>query len=331
MAEPPENGQEETIVRGITHDIGAAEQTPSAPPRMVLAQQVIAAEKQPGKHRAIINLRQLTLIRCSLVTLLGDLSPWRERIYLAGGLAPRYLIGQLPEGARAHVGTTDVDLIIGLALRDETPQTYRTLQNNLEKAHFDQREPSFRWGRDVDGMTVLVEFLCETDQVTPGRIFRPKGESTGTKLGAFNVRGAQLVCHDFIERDIEGERLDGGGQSRVTVRVANVLPYTVLKILAFQDRHENKDAYDLVFTLLHHRGGPRACGHAAATSPIAQHAQVTRPLTLLGERFRDTGQDGPNAYASFLATPGDEDGKARLRQEAVATVRAFQRGFTGAH
>jgi hypothetical protein len=26
----------------------------------------------------------------------------------------------------------------------------------------------------------------------------------------------------------------------------NVLPYTVLKISAFQDRHENKDAYDLL-------------------------------------------------------------------------------------
>jgi len=275
---------------------------------------------------------EVTTARCerALVTLLGGLGPWRERIYLAGGLAPRYLIGQLPEGGRAHVGTTDVDLIIGLALGDETPQTYRTLQNNLERTHFEQREPSFRWARDVDGMTVLVEFLCETGQVAPGRIFRPKGESTGTKLGAFNVRGAQLVCHDFIECDIEGERLDGGGQSRVTVRVANVLPYTVLKILALQDRHENKDAYDLVFTLLHHGGGPRVCGHVAAASPITQHARVTSALKLLGERFRDTGKDGPNAYASFLATPGDEDDQARLRQEAVATVKAFQRGFAEA-
>jgi hypothetical protein len=276
---------------------------------------------------------EVTTSRCerALVTLLGDLGPWRERIYLAGGLAPRYLIGRLPEGARAHVGTTDVDLIIGLALGDEAPQTYRTLQNNLENARFEQREPSFRWARDIDGVTVLVEFLCETDQVAPGRIFRPKGESAGPRLGAFNVRGAQLACRDFVERDIEGERLDGGGQSQVTVRVGNVLPYTVLKILAFQDRHENKDAYDLVFTLLHHQGGPRACGHAAAASPIARHAQVTSALTLLGERFRDTSQDGPNAYATFLATPGDNEAKARLRQEAVATVRAFQRGFTDAY
>ena len=64
IAEPAgEAGQTEILIRGITHDIGAAEETPSAPPRMVLAQQVIAAEAVPGKHRAIINLRRLNLMR----------------------------------------------------------------------------------------------------------------------------------------------------------------------------------------------------------------------------------------------------------------------------
>ena len=270
-----------------------------------------------------------TTARCkrALLTLLGDVGPWRERIYLAGGLVPKYLVGQLPEGAQAHVGTADVDLIIGLALAGETSETYRTLQNNLEKAHFEQREPSFRWARDVDGVTVMVEFLCETNEVEAGRIFRPKGEYTGSKLGAFNVRGAQLARHDFIEREIEGERLDGGGQSRVILRVANVLPYTVLKIFAFQDRHENKDAYDLVFTLLNGQGGPQSSGRAAAASTVARHAQVTEALELLEERFRDAVQDGASAYASFLATPDDEDEKARLRQEAAATIRAFLTGF----
>jgi hypothetical protein len=270
-----------------------------------------------------------TTARCerALVTLLGDLGPWRERIYLAGGLAPRYLVGQLPEGARAHVGTTDVDLIIGLALGDETPETYRTLQNNLEKSHFKQTQPSFRWARDVEGVSVLVEFLCETDAVEPGHIFRPKGESTGSSFVAFNVRGAHLVRDDFIEHDIEGERLDGGGRSRITVRVANVLPYTALKIFAFQDRHENKDAYDLGFTLLNYAGGPRVAGRTAGSSPVITHPQVREALSLLEARFRDAGQDGPHAYASFLAARDDDEEKARLRREAVATVREFLRGI----
>ncbi|MGH3401543.1 MAG: hypothetical protein ACRDRJ_03350, partial [Streptosporangiaceae bacterium] len=105
------------------------------------------------------------------------------------------------------------------------------------------------------------------------------------------------------------------------------LPYTVLKIFAFQDRHENKDAYDLVFTLLNQESGPRASGRAAAASIVAQHAQVTEALALLVDRFRDAERDGPTAYAAFLAAGDDADQKARLRREAVATVRAFLAGF----
>jgi hypothetical protein len=275
---------------------------------------------------------EATTARCerALVTLLGDLGPWRERIYLAGGLAPRYLVGQLPEEARAHVGTTDVDLVIGLAVGDETPETYRTLQNNLEKAHFAPKEPAFRWARDVEGVAVVVEFLCETEAVPAGSIFRPKAGSTGSNVGAFNVRGAHLVRHDFVERTIEGERLDGGGASKVAVRVANLLPYTVLKILAFQDRHENKDSYDLVFCLLHSGDGPKAAGAEAARSAIARDVDVVEALELLGERFKDVDQDGPSAYATFLAEPDDSEEAARLRRQAVATVRAFLDAFHAA-
>lgn len=276
---------------------------------------------------------QETTTRCerALLTLLADIGPWRERIYLAGGLAPRYLAGTLPAGARAHVGTTDVDLIIGLAVAGEAPETYRTLQNNLEKASFRQQEPSFRWAREVDGVTVLVEFLCETDQVDPGRIYKPKGEFTGSRMGAFNVRGAQLARYDYIERQISGERLDQGSQSEVTLRVANILPYTVLKVFAFQDRHENKDAYDLIFTLLNHQGRPQATGTGAAASPIAGHPQVSDALILLEDRFRDIARDGPGAYAAFLTAAGDQADDARLRREAVATVRTFIIGFRTQH
>ena len=234
-----------------------------------------------------------TTARCerALVTLLGDLGPWGKRIFLAGGLAPRYLVGRLAEGAKAHVGTTDIDLVIGIALGDETPETYRMLHNNLVKAGFDQEEPGFRWSRKVEGVSVILEFLCETDQVAPGEIFRPK-EGTGAKVSAFNVRGALLGRDDFIEVPIEAERLDEGGQSDVVVQVVNLLPYTVLKIFAFQQRHANKDAYDLVFTLLNHQEGPRAAGRKARGSVVADSPHATEALALLEERFKDVEQDG---------------------------------------
>jgi hypothetical protein len=266
---------------------------------------------------------EVTTGRCerALVTLLGDIGPWSERVYLAGGLAPRYIVGSLPEGARPHVGTTDVDLVIGLALEDESPEAYRTLENNLKNAGF-KAETSFRWKKNVEGVTVTVEFLCETDQVEPGKIFKPK-EGTGSGLGAFNVRGAQLVTRDYIEREIEADRFDDGGRSQVVVRVADILSYTVLKILAFQDRHENKDSYDLVYCLLNFGDGPEHAGRAAAQSAIRGDAQVHDALQLLAARFESTDQDGPRAYGVFLAEDGDEEEAARLRQEAVAVVREF--------
>jgi hypothetical protein len=265
---------------------------------------------------------EATTARCesALVTLLGDIGPWSERIFLAGGLAPRYIVGSLPEGARPHVGTTDVDLVIGLALGDESPEAYRTLENNLKKATFDD-ELSFRWTRTVEGVKVIVEFLCETDQVDPGRIFKPK-EGTGSGLGAFNVQGAQLVTRDFVVRTIEAERLDHGGKSRVDVRVANILSYTVLKTLAFQSRHENKDAYDLIYCLLNFGEGPDDAGRKASSSDILEDDQVGEALQLLAERFESIEHDGPRAYAAFLDV-GDADETARLQQEAVAVVREF--------
>jgi hypothetical protein len=101
----------------------------------------------------------------------------------------------------------------------------------------------------------------------------------------------------------------------------------VLKAFAFQDRHDNKDAYDPVFTLLNQNGGPREAGIMARSSPVAARPQVAAALTLLEERFNDVGQDGPSSYAAFLATPGADDELARLRREAVATVAAFLSGF----
>jgi len=131
-----------------------------------------------------------TTQRCerALITLIGNIGPWSKRIYLAGGLAPRYIIGSPPDAVPAHIGTTDVDMVIGLAI-DDAEETYSTLRANLKKTGFKQTQLSYQWECEVDGANVLVEFLCETDQVEPGFIHRPKA-GTGSKLGAFNSRCA---------------------------------------------------------------------------------------------------------------------------------------------
>jgi hypothetical protein len=63
---------------------------------------------------------------------------------------------------------------------------------------------------------------------------------------------------------------------------------------------------------------------------VARDPEVTDALALLAERFDDVDQDGPAAYAAFLSEPGDDEDVARLRREAVATVRIFLDAFHAA-
>ena len=260
--------------------------------------------------------------RCerALVTLIGNLGMWRSRVVLIGGLAPRYIVGTLPDAASAHVGSADVDIAISLAVDDST-EAYSTLYARLRESGFRQGEPSFQWSRDIDGVTVRVEFICETDKVQPGRIYRPK-EGTGAKFAAFNAPGVSLTSRDNLAVQVRAERL-GGGISEVNLRVAGVLSFTVLKTLAFQDRHHNKDAYDLVYTLSHHDEGPSGAGAAALRSPVQDDDIVTSALTLLGHRFETAEHDGPTAYANFLADPDNREEWAQRRNEAVAVVQQF--------
>ena len=257
-----------------------------------------------------------------LVTVLGDVGPWADELFLAGGLVPRYLIGEQPEGALPHVGTTDVDFIITLAVSDAG--AYRTLVNNLRRAKFKPGDGSYQWRRSVDDVTIIVEFLCETDEVPRGRIHTPR-QGQGSGFGALNVEGAELAARDFALRSIGAERLDGGGLSKVEVRIANLLPYVVLKIQSFQDRHERKDVYDLIFVLANWPDGPTAAGKAARSSPVADEELVQRSIDLLADRFADIDSDGPVAYASFLAQSDDE--RDAYRQQAAAVVRLFLEGF----
>ncbi|MYA27538.1 MAG: hypothetical protein F4091_00300 [Acidimicrobiales bacterium] len=261
--------------------------------------------------------------RCErvLVTLLGDIGPWGDRVVLVGGLAPRYIVGLDSLSTSPHVGTTDVDLVITLAVGDSS-ETYTTLYRNLKRSGFTVGDRSYQWQRSVDGIKVEVEFICETDQTDPGAIYRPK-QGTGSDFAAFNAPCAGFTSQDYVEAPVTAERFDGGGLSTVTLRVVGVLLFVVLKSLAFQQRHHNKDSYDLVYTLKNYEGGPRAAGEAAAQSPVRCEQSVAKALESLRERFGSPDNDAPVAYANFLADRDDHEHKARLRNEAVAVVRQF--------
>jgi hypothetical protein len=251
---------------------------------------------------AINDYNEETTVICerALVTLLGDIGPWGSCIYLVGGLTPRYLV-EAAAGTLPHVGTSDVDLGIVLAVDDV--EAYQTLETNLRKSGFMQRmfpdDPSFRWRRRVGKAIVTVEFLCDADSGF-GRMAKV-GRGTGSAFQALRVKGVSLVARDYQVRDIERERLDDRGISRVSMRIASLLPFVVLKIQAFQDRHKEKDSYDLVYCLLNHEDGPKGAARCVLASPILREPFTVESLRLLRLRFETEKHDGPIDYARFMA------------------------------
>lgn len=85
-----------------------------------------------------------------LVTFLRGLGPWKESVYLIGGLTPRYLVKARPPTVPPHAGTLDVDIVIDLQILADT-EAYHTLEENLKKMGFEraqnekQQKLSWRW------------------------------------------------------------------------------------------------------------------------------------------------------------------------------------------
>jgi hypothetical protein len=113
----------------------------------------------------------------ALVTVIGGAGFWGRSLYLVGGLAPRYLVGAVAPPAPAHVGSRDVDLAVAFAVEGFDATGYETLERNLRIGGFRQApnegDPEFRWRRTVDGRDLVLEFLCDTDEVPEGRNFNP--------------------------------------------------------------------------------------------------------------------------------------------------------------
>jgi hypothetical protein len=272
----------------------------------------------------------------ALRTLIRGMGPWGVRLVLIGGMAPRYLIKEPPAHIGLHPGTTDLDVVIKIAVTPEE-ECYRTLVTNLKDCGFKparegKSTSSFRWERDVNGITVQLEFLCQvTEDGRPGSIRKPLGAKIGSKLGAIQIAGAELVDHDHVLVDIHGELLDGRGRcdDPIMLHVAGVASLLTLKGLAMRDRTKDKDPFDIVWLISAFPGGPAAAATHVRASPIAGEVDLFEAVGWMRNKFASVENEGPAAYARFVSGmssphPEAESGEnMRLRRDAHGAVKIF--------
>lgn len=266
-----------------------------------------------------------------LVTLLRGFGPWKDTVFLVGGLTPRYLVAARPPEVPQHAGTGDVDVVVDVAILTDT-EAYSTLEENLHAMGFDRAtnengvKVSWRWEARLEtGATMVLEFLAEHPELGGGKV---KVLPTEGNVSALNIPHASMVfdLHDTTE--LTAELLNGGGLATEVVRYANIVSFTCLKAFAFDHRNARKDAHDLVYCLEHYPGGLDSVISAFKDALAGSHAEaVQEALAKLKTRFvhEDPDQsyrrDGAVAVARFEDNDADVDDNEEIRDLRILRQR----------
>jgi hypothetical protein len=252
-----------------------------------------------------------------LVTLLRGLGPWKESVFLVGGLTPRYLVPQRPPDVPAHAGTLDVDIVIDLQLLADT-DAYHSLEDNLKRMGFERAineqglKLSWRWQtRTEHGALMVLELLgrCAADRRRAGcSRCRRKARS---RRSTFRTRPSFSTCI----RSPRSARSCWARTAMATERVkhADIVSFTCLKAFAFDQRFERKDAHDLVYCIEHAPDGLGAVVAAFGHAMAGAHSAVIREgLDVLRRRFASDQategyrKDGPVSVAKFELGEGPD-------------------------
>ena len=266
-----------------------------------------------------------------LVTLLRGLGPWKESVFLVGGLTPRYLVAARPPAVPPHAGTLDVDIVIDLQILADT-EGYNTLEGNLRRMRFERstndkgQKLSWRWQtRTEQDALIVLELLADAPEIAGGRVEQLPTEGT---ISALNIPHSSIVVDLHQVTEIQAELLSGAGTAVEQVKHANLVSFTCLKAFAFDQRFERKDAHDLVYCIEHTPEGLDSVAEMFRNTLEGGHAAVIRDsLEILRDRFaRDHKvegyrKDGPVAVAHFELGDEFDQREARiLRQRQVSNV-----------
>jgi len=260
------------------------------------------------KDYTVEKVRAARSVLLELVHLLGE---YREEIALIGGWVPEIL---LPVQEKPHVGSMDIDL--ALDHRKLKEEGYKTIRELLLSRGYQQGEHPYIFYRQItlEGAEVRVEvdFLSGEYEGT-GKSHRHQKIQD---ILARKARGCDLVFDMQKEIIIEGE-LPGGAKDSVTIRVATIVPFFIMKGIALDDRLKEKDAWDIYYCIQNYPGG--IDGLVQEFRPHMDHGLVREGLEKIAKHFASETHLGPKFVADFEELT-DIDVREVLQRDAYEKV-----------
>lgn len=254
---------------------------------------------------------------------------------LIGGLVPGLLVPDPPAGLDAHLGTTDLDVCLSVALIEGDTAEYERIETELKRAGYEMTDMSFRWKRSR-GIGVTVEFFCPADTDRPaGAMFRPASATSprakhnlGPRLSALALDAGYILSQDVVVVTRPVDLPDDGGLITFDFRVTGIVGFLVAKVSALYNRDKAKDAYDIVWLLEAWDDGPTGAGRAVASHPLYDNEDVRRELKRLFDAFGTPDGVGPHSYMRFLARDGaSADERSQLTRRAHGAAEEFRTGL----
>ena len=250
---------------------------------------------------------------------------WGDRVVLVGGLVPPFLVPDPPAGVAPHVGTSDIDLAVGVFAPEE--EAYVSLVRAIKNCGFGQRqpeEPSFRWFGEEGGIEVVLEILCPQDEEIQRRIRRKVEADGGSELAALQVRGVELSARDYVSVELNEDVPELGDRGLISLRVVGPTTLLALKAQALADIDKPKHAYDIVWLAdawphdTDEPHGAAALAEVMRASAVFGEPFVVESLRLMRSLFAYPTGPGPVGYARTIG--GDRARIEQLRRYASGLV-----------
>jgi len=164
---------------------------------------------------------------------------------------------------------------------------------------------------------VTLDFLIQPSQPEDrgGQLRHIEGD-----FAAIIAPGLDLAFEDRRLVRLSGVTILGEDAER-DVWVCGPGAYVVLKALAFELRGENKDAYDLFYTLRNFGRGVEDV--ARCLRPLLPRGDVARALDVLRRDFCQENLLGPRRVAEFIRRGPDE----AIQADVVGFVRELLRAL----
>jgi hypothetical protein len=258
------------------------------------------------RHRSGYTAEETEQVKAVCLTVAVTLGAYLDDVCIVGGLVPPLLVDttRTDDDGDLHPGTNDLDVGLALALLDD--ERYAEISRRLRSEGFkpdtneNGNQTVQRWR--LGELKVMVDFLMPP---APAQESALRVQNLEADFGALITPGLELAFDERVNIELDGHTLTGE-RARRTIPVCGPAAFVVLKALAFGDRAEPKDAYDLIYVIRHTPGRGTAIAERLRLHSQHHSEIVARALGLLNRDFNTPDNIGPRRAAAFAITTDAE-------------------------